>query len=405
MAALFFGKEVFCLPNRINNNFLAVVVKQYHYVLPSFAKYIVHMYTKMGDYGMMLLHLLLVLIYDFCMKSYNGNNTSISNSQYYIFKKEHFMEISRDKVVIIGAGIVGTTIAYSLVVQEVCAEITLIDLNETKALGEAMDLQHGIEYFGRNVKIKSGTYADCKDADIVVLTASAPYSGEMNRIQMMDKSASIVKAIVPKVMESGFDGIIVVVTNPVDIISYMVYKLSGLPKNQIIGTGTAIETARLKQHIGQVLNIDPRNIEALVLGEHGDSLFVPWSIARASGKNLMDIIKDNPEYNSMDLSQIEESTRKAGFDVLGKKGNTQYGIASVATGIISAVLRDEYRAIPVSTLLEGEYGITDAFCGVPAILNRYGVVDVVELHLTEQEQKSLEASIEVIKDNIKKLGL
>lgn len=322
-----------------------------------------------------------------------------------VVERENQMEISRDKVVIIGAGQVGATVAFSLVVQEVCAEIVLIDMNETKAIGEANDIKHGIEYFGRNVKVEAGTYADCKDADIVVLTASAPYSGEQNRIQMMDKSASIVRSIVPQVMASGFDGIFVVVTNPVDIISYMVYQLSGLPKNQIIGTGTAIETSRLKQLIGQTLSIDPRNVEALALGEHGDSLFVPWSIARAGGKNLREIIKDNPEYSSIDLTQLEDQTRKAGFDVLNKKGNTQYGIATIATGIIRAVLRDEYRAAPVSTLLEGEYGITDAFIGVPAILNRYGVVDVVELHLEEEEQKKLEASVAVIKDNIKKLGL
>ncbi len=315
------------------------------------------------------------------------------------------MQISRNKVVIIGAGQVGTTIAFSLVVQEVCNEIILVDINLNKATGEAMDLQHGIEYFGRNTQITAGTYADCKDADIVVMTASAPYSGELNRLEMMDKTADIVKSIVPRVMESGFDGIFVVVTNPVDIISYLVYRLSGLPKNQIIGTGTAIETSRLKQHIGHMLNIDPRNVEGLVLGEHGDSLFVPWSLVRAGGKNLMEIIKDNPEYSTINLDEIEEATRKAGFDVLGKKGNTQYGIASVATGIISAVLRDEYKAIPVSTLMEGEYGITEAFCGVPAILNRYGVADVVELHLNEREQKALDASAKVIKKNIKKLGL
>ncbi|MHB8128721.1 MAG: L-lactate dehydrogenase [Mobilitalea sp.] len=315
------------------------------------------------------------------------------------------MQISRNKVVIIGAGQVGTTIAFSLVNQEVCAEITLVDINETKAIGEAMDLQHGIEYFGRNTKITAGTYADCKDAEIVVITAAAPYNGELDRLLMMDKTANIVKAIVPKVMESGFDGIFVVVSNPVDIISYLVYKLSGLPKNQIIGTGTAIETSRLKQQIGQILNIDPRSVEALALGEHGDSLFVPWSLVRAGGKNMIEIIKDNPEFNNLDLAQIEEVTRKAGFDVLGKKGNTQYGIASVVTGIITAVLRDEYKAIPVSTLMEGEYGITDAFCGVPAILNRYGVVDIVELHLTDSENEALLASVKVIKENIKKLGL
>jgi L-lactate dehydrogenase len=315
------------------------------------------------------------------------------------------MQITRNKIAIIGAGQVGTTVAFSLVVQEVCNEIILVDINETKATGEAMDLQHGIEYFGRNTKIRAGSYADCKDADIVVITASAPYSGELDRLLMMDKTAGIVRSIVPKIMESGFDGIFVVVTNPVDIISYLVYKLSGLPKNQVIGTGTAIETSRLKQHIGHMLNIDPRNVEGLVLGEHGDSLFVPWSLVRAGGKNLIEIIKDNPEYNTIDLNQIEEATRKAGFDVLGKKGNTQYGIASVTTGIISAVLRDEYKAIPVSTLMEGEYGITEAFCGVPAILNRQGVVDVVELHLNDEEKKALEKSVTVIKENIKKLGL
>jgi L-lactate dehydrogenase len=315
------------------------------------------------------------------------------------------MQITRNKIAIIGAGQVGTTVAFSLVVQEVCNEIILVDINETKATGEAMDLQHGIEYFGRNTKIRAGSYADCKDADIVVITASAPYNGELDRLLMMDKTAGIVRSIVPKIMESGFDGIFVVVTNPVDIISYLVYKLSGLPKNQVIGTGTAIETSRLKQHIGHMLDIDPRNVEGLVLGEHGDSLFVPWSLVRAGGKNLIEIIKDNPEYNTIDLNQIEEATRKAGFDVLGKKGNTQYGIASVTTGIISAVLRDEYKAIPVSTLMEGEYGITEAFCGVPAILNRHGVVDVVELHLNDQEKKALEKSVTVIKENIKKLGL
>lgn len=315
------------------------------------------------------------------------------------------MRINRNKVVIIGAGQVGTTIAYSLVLQEVCAEIVLVDINELKASGEAMDLQHGIEYCGRNTKIKAGTYADCNDAEIVVITASAPYSGELNRLQMMDKSANIVKAIVPKIMESGFDGIIVVVSNPVDIISYMVYQLSGLPKNQVIGTGTALETARLKQHIGHILNIDPRNVEAFIFGEHGDSLVVPWSHVRVSGKNFMEIIKDNTEYNMLDLAQIEDATRKAGFDVLGKKGNTQYGIASVATGIISAIFRDEYKAIPVSTLLEGEYGVSDVFCGVPAILNRYGVVDIVELHLSEKEIEEFQTSVNVIKENIKKVKI
>lgn len=313
------------------------------------------------------------------------------------------MKISRSKVAIIGAGQVGATVAFSLVVQEVCAEIILIDINEKKATGEAMDIQHGVEYFGRNTKITAGSFADCKDAEIVVITASAPYSGEADRLQMMDKSAKIIKSIIPQIMESGFDGIFVVVSNPVDIITYLVYQLSGLPKNQVIGTGTALETSRFKQQIGHILNIDPRNVEAMVLGEHGESLFVPWSHVRAGGKNLDEIMKDNPEFNNLNLSEIEDATRKAGFVVLDKKGSTQYGIASVTTGIITTILRDEYKAIPVSTLLEGEYGITDVFCGVPAILNRHGVVDIVELHLTEEEQEKLFHSANVIKENQKKL--
>jgi L-lactate dehydrogenase len=316
------------------------------------------------------------------------------------------MRISGNKVVVVGAGQVGATVAFSLVVQEVCAEVVLIDINELKASGEALDIDHGIEYLGRNTKITAGTYSDCKDADIVVLTVSAPFQGETSRLQMMDKSAAILKNVVPSIMESGFDGIFIVVSNPVDIMSYLVYKLSGLPKNQVIGTGTALETARLKQNIGRTIGIDPKNVEAFAIGEHGDSLVVPWSHVRAGGKSIYQILKDNQErFANLDLAEIEQTTRKAGFEVVRRKGNTQYGIASTTTGIISAILRDEYKTIPVSTLLEGEYGVKDIFCGVPAILNGTGVNEIINLHLEEKEQIAFIESANVIKSNIERLGL
>lgn len=316
------------------------------------------------------------------------------------------MRINGNKVVIIGAGQVGATTAFSLVVQEVCAEVVLVDINTLKASGEALDIDHGIEYLGRNTKITAGTYADCKNADIVVLTVSAPFQGETSRLQMLDKSTEIIKNVVPSVMASGFDGIFIVVSNPVDIMSYLVYKLSGLPKNQVIGTGTALETARLKQNIGRTIGIDPKNVEAFAIGEHGDSLVVPWSHVRAGGKSIFQIIKDNQErFAKFDLAEIEETTRKAGFDVVRRKGNTQYGIASTTTGIISTILRDEYKTIPVSTLLEGEYGINGIFCGVPAILNATGVTEIVSLHLEEKEQAAFTESAKVIKSYIERLGI
>jgi L-lactate dehydrogenase len=316
------------------------------------------------------------------------------------------MRISGNKVVVVGAGQVGATVAFSLVVQEVCAEVVLININELKASGEALDIDHGIEYLGRNTKITAGSYADCKDADIVVLTVSAPFQGETSRLQMMDKSAAIIKNVVPSIMESGFDGIFIVVSNPVDIMSYLVYKLSGLPKSQVIGTGTALETARLKQNIGRTIGIDPKNVEAFAIGEHGDSLVVPWSHVRAGGKSIYQILKDNQErFANLDLAEIEQTTRKAGFEVVRRKGNTQYGIASTTTGIISAILRDEYKTIPVSTLLQGEYGVKDIFCGVPAILNGTGVNEIINLHLEEKEQIAFIESANVIKSNIERLGL
>lgn len=311
------------------------------------------------------------------------------------------------KAVVVGSGIVGTTVAYSLVMQGVVAEIALIPgHNRKKAWGEALDLQHSMEFQERNVRVFSDDYSTCRDADVVIITASPAFDGTFDRMHMMLRTGEIVKEVVPRVMESGFDGIFIVVSNPVDVMAYLVYRLSGLPKQRVIGTGTVLETARLKCAIGQCMRIDPRSIDCYVMGEHGDSMMVPWSHVRAGGKNFLDIMQENPDgLRGVTLDQLVEETREAGNTVMKAKGNTQYAIASAVTRIVKVILHDDNRIIPVSALLEGEYGERDVFCGVPAIINRKGIKDIGEFHLLPDELALFHSSAERIRAAIARLGL
>ncbi|WP_330587706.1 L-lactate dehydrogenase [Anaerocolumna sedimenticola] len=308
------------------------------------------------------------------------------------------MTINRSKVVIIGAGLVGSSTAFSLITQGVCDEVMVIDINKNKARGEVMDLCHCVEYLNRNVKVSEGDYKDCGDADIVVITAGAPPKPGQTRLDTLELSANIAKSIVGPVMESGFRGHFLVVSNPVDIIAHYVYKLSGLPKNQVIGTGTAMDSARLKYFIGELFHVDPRSVQGYTMGEHGDSQMCPWSHVTVGGKRIYDILEDNKEFDNVNLDDIVKRITRVGFDILEVKGTTCYGIATTAAGIIKAILNDENKIIPVSTLLEGEFGEYDVFCGVPVILNRSGVKDVVEVHLTEAEKVKFKNSVKVIRE-------
>ncbi len=308
------------------------------------------------------------------------------------------MKIKGNKIVIVGAGIVGSAVGYSLAVQEVCSEIVFIDVNSEKAYAEALDIAHGIEYQNRNVRVRSGDYSECADSDIVVVTAALPTTGA-NRLAMLAKNVGITKDIVQNVMKSGFDGMFIVVSNPVDILSYVVYQESKLPKSQVIGSGTALETARLHTIIGNIIKVDPRNVEAYAIGEHGNSVMIPWGSVRVGGKNIKDIMQDNPElFKDIDGDKIQEMTIQSGYDVFKRKGSTQYGIASTTVGIIKAILRDENRIITVSTLLDGEFGNEGMFAGVPAVLGKEGVVDLVNLKLTDQEQAKFNNSIAILKE-------
>lgn len=309
-------------------------------------------------------------------------------------------------VAIIGTGAVGSAIAFSLITQGVCGKVVLINREKERALGEAMDLQQSIEYLSRNARIVSGDYADCADADIVVITVGAHRQKIRSRLDQLGPAAEIIKTVVEPIMESGFGGYFLVVTNPVDIISYYVYRLSGLPRNQVIGTGTSLDSARLKGFIGELLDVDPRSVHGFTMGEHGDSQFVPWSCVTVGGKPFTEILDDNQHcLGKIDLDKLLQKTVRAGGEIAKRKGTTSYGVASATVGIIKALLYNQNKVIPVSSLLEGEYGLNDLFISAPAILNQNGVKEIVELHLTPDELAAFHRSAAIIRQYIDKLPL
>lgn len=316
------------------------------------------------------------------------------------------MAIKQTKIVIVGAGNVGASTAYNLMIQGVCNEIVLIDINKDKAYCESLDLQHGVEYLNRDVKIYAGEYTDCSDADIVVITAAVPMIDGQTRLDMVGSASKIIKSIVPPIMESGFKGHFIIITNPVDVMSYYVYKLSGLPKNQIIGTGTSLDSARLKLRIAKMFNVDTKSVQGYTIGEHGDSQIVPWSHITVGGKALKDIVADNKgRFEEIDYEELRNLTIHDGWEIAKGKGTTNYGIAATTVGIIKAIVNNENRIIPVSSYLDGEYGEKEVFAGVPAVLNSTGIKEIVELHITEGELKEFKKSIEVIRDCIGKIQI
>lgn len=315
------------------------------------------------------------------------------------------MKIKNSKVVIIGAGNVGVSTAFALVNQGICDEIALIDLNEEKVLGEVLDLSHCIDYMNRNVKVKAGTYADCKDANIVVITASAPMPKDKNdRLIMLESSKKIMKSIIGSIMETGFDGHLIVVSNPVDIMSYYAYKLSGLPASQVMGSGTTLDTARLRYNIAKRIDVDPRSVNAFVIGEHGDSEMVPWSTVTIGGKDIYSVVRDNEERIGKDpFDEILQETIRGGWEIFNRKGNTCYGIAASTAGIVKTILFNENKILPVSTLLKGQYGEDEMYISVPTIIDHSGAKEIVELFLTPNELEEFKASCARLKSFYKDL--
>jgi len=317
------------------------------------------------------------------------------------------MSFKDSKVVIVGVGNVGATTAYSILNQGICEEVVLIDVNKEKAIAEALDMQHSIYFMNRNMSIKAGDYSDCRDADVVVITASAPMPKDSNnRLEMLAPSMKIIKNIVENVMANGFDGVFVVISNPVDIMAYYVWKLSRLPKNRIIGSGTTLDTARLCCELSKMYNLDAKSVEAFVMAEHGDSEMVSWTSATIGGKNLSDVFADNAD-RTKDITKDEllKRTKQAGWDIFSRKGNTCYGIASSATAIIKSILFNENRILPVSVGLNGEYGLNNIFLSVPTIINKNGAKEVVEIKLADEEKDLLQKSADVIQGFYKDLQI
>lgn len=303
------------------------------------------------------------------------------------------------KVVLVGTGAVGTAYAYSLVNQGFITDLVLIDANKEKAEGEARDLVHGMAFAPSNMKVSSGDYSECKDADLVVITAGANQRPGETRLQLVEKNTQIMKSIVKEVLANGFDGIFLIATNPVDILTYVVQKESGFPSNKVIGSGTTLDTARFKVLLGEYLGVDSRNVHAIIIGEHGDSELPVFSQASIGTENLEKVLKrrNNPK-DKENLEQIFTNVRDAAYEIINRKGVTNFGIGMCLTRITKAILNDENSILPVSCLLEGQYGQSDIYMSVPAVVNRTGIKEVIELDLDEKEQELFKKSAEVLKE-------
>ncbi|PLS15238.1 L-lactate dehydrogenase [Bacillus sp. M6-12] len=305
-----------------------------------------------------------------------------------------------NRVVVVGTGFVGSSYAFALLNQGITEELVLLDLNKEKSEGDAMDLNHGLPFAPSPTKIWSGEYSDCKDADLIVLTAGANQKPGETRLDLVEKNMKIFKGIVGQVMDSGFDGIFLVATNPVDILTYAAWKFSGLPKERVIGSGTILDTARFRFLLGEYFQVDPRNVHAYIIGEHGDTELPVWSHADIGGKHIQDFLNSG-KYSQEDLNNIFSNVRDAAYHIIQRKGATFYGIAMGLIRITKAILHDENSILTVSAHLDGEYGNGDVYIGVPAIVNRSGIREVLELNLSEFEQELFTQSATILKNTTK----
>ena len=312
------------------------------------------------------------------------------------------MKINNKKVVIVGAGAVGSTYAHNLVVDDLADEIAIINTNKSKASANSLDLLHALPYLNSAPKnIYAADYADVADADIVVLSANAPsatFGENPDRLQLLENNVEMIKTITEKTMEAGFDGIFLVASNPVDVLAQVVAEVSGLPKNRVIGTGTLLETSRMRQIVAEKLQINPKSIHGYVLAEHGKSSFTAWSNVTVGAIPLTRWLEKYPqEFPTFD--DIDQEIREVGLDIFMQKGNTSYGIAASLARLTRAIFRNESVILPVSAYLTGEYGQSELYTGTPAIIDRTGVRMVLELELTADEQEKFDHSASVLKEN------
>lgn len=310
------------------------------------------------------------------------------------------------KVALIGTGMVGMSFAFALTNYNLCNELVLIDIDREKAEGEAMDLNHGMAFAPTRMKIYSGVYGDCSDADIVVITAGANQKPEETRLDLLHRNAKIIRSIVEQVIDSGFDGIFLVASNPVDIMTRLVQEISGFDHKKVIGSGTTLDTARLRYLVGEYFNIDSRNVHAYVMGEHGDSEFVPWSQALISTVPVKEMCERSKcSCTIQDLQQIEDDVRNAAYVVIKAKNATYYGIGMSLVRIVRAIFNDERSILTVSTFIDGQYGEHDVYIGIPSVVGRGGVVETMPISLTKDETEKFHYSCNVLRKHFNNLNM
>lgn len=312
------------------------------------------------------------------------------------------------KVVLIGTGLVGMSFAYAGLNQGICDELVLIDVNRARAEGEAMDLNHGLAFAGNHMKIRTGDYADTRDADIVVVCAGVPQTPGETRISLLGRNAEIFRQVISACMDAGFDGIFLIASNPVDIMSLVTRRISGLDEKRVIGTGTTLDTARLRYIIGSRFHIDPRNVHAYVIGEHGDSEFVPWSQALLATKPVLSVCREERIFGDdfmPSLDRIETEVREAAFRIIEAKRATYYGIGMAICRIVKAILGNERSVLTVSSYLDGAYGVSGVFAGSPCIVGRGGIEHRVILNLTEDELAKFRSSCQFLKKTYEEIVL
>ncbi|MBQ7790329.1 MAG: L-lactate dehydrogenase [Bacilli bacterium] len=303
------------------------------------------------------------------------------------------------KVVLIGTGFVGMSMAYSFLNQGGIDELVLIDVDKDKTVGEEMDLNHGLPYAPDKIKIRAGEYYDCKDADVVVITAGLAQKPGQSRLDLTIENAKIMKSITENVMDSGFNGIFVIASNPVDTMSYVVYETSGLDKSKVIGSGTILDTARLKQLLAEYFEVSSKSIHAYILGEHGDSSLVPWEHCYIGCKKLMEYAKEKG-CSEEEIKAIHDAVWQAAYEIIAKKKATYYAIGMSLKRLVSAIVNDENSILTVSAYQENEYGQEGMYIGVPAVINKNGIKEIIKLYLNEEDQSKFNQSCEILKENI-----
>lgn len=314
------------------------------------------------------------------------------------------LQKTKSKIAVIGAGFVGSTTAYTLMLSSLVSEIVIVDLNKNKAEGDAMDMSHGMP-FVRPVQVYAGDYRDCQGSDIVIITAGVNQKPGETRIDLLKRNTQVFKSIVPQVMKYCETAIILVVTNPVDILTYVTYKISGQSIEKVIGSGTVLDTARFKYLLGKHTGVDARNIHAYIVGEHGDTEVAAWSLTNIAGMSMEEYCRYCGQCPGYSKQETFDDVKNAAYHIIEKKGATYYAVALAVQRIVECILRDEHSILTVSSLVQGQYGIKDVCLSLPTIVNEQGIDRILEVPISDEEIALLQKSANTLKNTIKQIEI